>query len=321
MKKRPLVSLGMAAVCALALGAATPAQAAPTQDPAQDPKAVAVARAAAAIRENPDAVHASPDDAYTVWRVVLDPDGVAHVRYHREYRGLPVVGGDLVVHLSRDGWFVRAATSLAAPIKLDTAPKVDAAEAAKAILGRRDAVITDNPELVVDAGDGTASLAWRAHATVAGEGETAFVDAVEGRLSRTDSDARESGTGDSMYAGTVPLETTGSGAYNLVDATRGNATTCDLGHNLSGACPTFTDADNTWGDGTPSNNQTAAVDVHYGTANAYDYFKNVLGRDGIFGDGTGVTSRVHQGTNWVNARWLSPPTSWNTVTASTACTR
>ena len=35
----------------------------------------------------------------------------------------------------------------------------------------------------------------------------------------------------------------------------------------------------------------------------FDYYKNVLGRNGIFGNGTGAPSRVHYGNNYVNAFW------------------
>ncbi len=35
----------------------------------------------------------------------------------------------------------------------------------------------------------------------------------------------------------------------------------------------------------------------------FDYFKNVHGRNGIFGNGAGVPSRVHYGNNYVNAFW------------------
>ena len=35
----------------------------------------------------------------------------------------------------------------------------------------------------------------------------------------------------------------------------------------------------------------------------YDYFKTQHGRNGIFGDGRGVKSRVHYGNKYVNAFW------------------
>ena len=45
------------------------------------------------------------------------------------------------------------------------------------------------------------------------------------------------------------------------------------------------------------------MDAHYGAATTFDYYKNVHGRNGIFNDGKGVPSRVHYGTNYVNAFW------------------
>ena len=66
---------------------------------------------------------------------------------------------------------------------------------------------------------------------------------------------------------------------------------------------TFTDADNVWGNGTNSSGQSAAVDAHFGAAMTFDYYKNVHGRNGIFGNGAGVPTRVHFGSSYVNAFW------------------
>ncbi len=65
----------------------------------------------------------------------------------------------------------------------------------------------------------------------------------------------------------------------------------------------FTDPDDTWGDGTASNRQTAGVDAHYGAQLTWDYYKNVHGRNGIFNNGQGARSRVHYGNAYVNAFW------------------
>ena len=65
----------------------------------------------------------------------------------------------------------------------------------------------------------------------------------------------------------------------------------------------LTDADDTWGDGTGNDRQTAAVDAHYGAATTWDFYKPELGRDGIAGDGRAAYSRVHFGTGYVNAFW------------------
>ena len=44
-----------------------------------------------------------------------------------------------------------------------------------------------------------------------------------------------------------------------------------------------------------SDRATAGVDAHYGAQVTFDYYKNVLGRNGIFNNGAGVRSRVHYG--------------------------
>ncbi|WP_405762106.1 M4 family metallopeptidase [Streptomyces sp. NBC_00045] len=112
------------------------------------------------------------------------------------------------------------------------------------------------------------------------------------------------GTGHSQHSGTVPLTTYFNGtAYQLRDTTRGNQRTLDAMNQTTGGT-LFTDPDNDWGGtGTPANRQSAGVDAHYAAAVTWDFYKNVLGRNGIRGDGTGVTSRVHYGNNQPNAFW------------------
>ncbi len=93
--------------------------------------------------------------------------------------------------------------------------------------------------------------------------------------------------------------------------------------NNSGTMP-FTNASNTWGDGQPfdwenewpdrlydAHGQTAAVDAHYALQMTWDYYKNVLGRDGgIDGQGTSPVSIVHMddgmgaGRVLNNAAWI-----------------
>ena len=65
----------------------------------------------------------------------------------------------------------------------------------------------------------------------------------------------------------------------------------------------FNSPDTSFGNGTNANRESAAVDAHYGGATTFDYFKNVHGRNGIFGNGAGAPSRVHYGNNYVNAFW------------------
>lgn len=63
--------------------------------------------------------------------------------------------------------------------------------------------------------------------------------------------------------------------------------------------------DNTWGDSTSTNVETAGADAHFGHAASFDYFLNNFGRKGIYDDRSGVYSRVHTGLNYSNAYWYN----------------
>ena len=104
--------------------------------------------------------------------------------------------------------------------------------------------------------------------------------------------------------GTVPLGTTLSGStYQLTDADRAGHKTYDLNQGTSGTGTLFTDDNDVWGDGLPSNRQTAGVDVAFGAAATWDFYKESYGRNGIRNDGVAAYSRAHYGSNYVNAFW------------------
>ncbi|MBV1853609.1 M4 family metallopeptidase [Catellatospora tritici] len=275
-----------------------------------------LAAANAALAQHRDVIHGSDAETYTVARTIADAGGAGHVRYQRSYHGLRVYGGDLVVHTAPNGAFAGASTGLTAPLTLGVLPKVTTAAAqaaaAKAFTGRVTSV--GGSELFVDASAPAAPrLAWE---TVvrgwAPDGLTPSVlhvmtDALTG-IVRGSFDEVETvlGTGYSMYSGTVSIDTTLTSSspvtYSMIDPSHGNNRVCSMG-NSTGACTTMTDADNIWGNGTPSNTQTAGVDAYFGAAKTYDYFKNVHSRCGILGACAGVTSRVHYASNYVNAFW------------------
>ncbi|MWL55339.1 M4 family peptidase, partial [Escherichia coli] len=81
----------------------------------------------------------------------------------------------------------------------------------------------------------------------------------------------------------------------------GNYTTDSNNQKINGT--TMTDADNVWGDGSNSNRQSAGVDAQYGADTTFDYYKSVMGRNGIWNNGNGARSRVHYDNNYVNAFW------------------
>src|SRR6476469_7804474 len=92
----------VATTTALGLSSATTATGAPTADPVPSP-AAAVARAKTAIGDHLAVLRATDADAFAVKDVIVDPDGSSHVRMDRTIGGLPVLGGDVVVHQAKDG--------------------------------------------------------------------------------------------------------------------------------------------------------------------------------------------------------------------------
>ncbi|GGJ12938.1 M4 family metallopeptidase [Streptomyces brasiliensis] len=321
-----LATAGIAATTATLLAAAlSPA----AHADARPSRATAIENAASALLAQAADLGLTPTQDTSVRDVIVDKDGVQHVRYDRTYRQLPVLGGDFVVHLAPDGSYrsanraTRNRISLSSVTPAVSAPKAAdlAANALRAVnLGETLKKLSAKPQLVVDALHGTPKLAWRTNAVAQDSlgnpvARTVLTDARTGaQIDAWDSIETATGDGKSLYGGTVPLETTLSGStYQLKDATRGNTYTgdaanktdlCILSICFSRAPSTvFTDADNHWGTGTASDRASAAVDAQYGTNETWDYYKNVHGRTGIAGDGKGSYNRVHYGNNYNNAFW------------------
>ncbi|WP_406463746.1 M4 family metallopeptidase [Streptomyces sp. NBC_00111] len=226
--------------------------------------------------------------------VIKDAHGTVHTRYERTYAGLPVLGGDLVTHTAADGTSKGVDKATTARISVpSTQPKLKAAASART---------------VVWAGSGEPALAFETVRTGVRKDGTpsklhTITDATTGKRLHS-FEAVETGTGNSQYSGEVTLSTTkGGSGFELTDGDRGGHKTYDLNQGQTGTGTLVTDADDTWGDGTGADRQTAAVDAHYGAAKTWDFYKSELGRDGIAGDGKAAYSRVHFGSGYVNAFW------------------
>ncbi|MFF8190609.1 M4 family metallopeptidase [Streptomyces bobili] len=312
----------------LALGTpAGPAAAAPADPgPAAIPRAGAApaalspARRAALVRGAQAAAGSTAQrldlgtrEKLVVKDVVQDADGTTHTRYERTYAGLPVLGGDLVVHLKNNRTTVSRASEATLTVPSLT-PELTAAKATgKALAAARDADIARStadgaPRLVVWAGEGRPVLAWESVVDGVQKDGTpselhVVTDATSGKEIQT-SEQVHTGSGTGQYNGTVTVGSTLSGStYQLVDGDRAGQRTYDLNQGTSGTGTLFADDNDVWGDGTPGNRQTAGVDVAFGAAATWDYFKDVYGRDGIRGDGVAAYSRAHYGNNYVNAFW------------------
>ncbi|MEO6018733.1 MAG: M4 family metallopeptidase [Knoellia sp.] len=296
----------MAVTAALALPLALPLASAFGVPAGQSPAPNVKVNAAA----DHDALGLSTDERLVVTSVVTDTDGTQHIRYNRTFKGLRVIGGDLVLENSKSGakrdvHFNASGKAVVASTK----PKKSAADATTIATknARKSASArAKNSELVVWAGGATPRLAWE----ILTEGIKAdqtpsrlhtLVDADSGAILQSWDEVKE-GSGNSMYSGTVTLNTTQSGSSWLLKDSLGNYTT-DLNGATSGNGTQFTDADNVWGSGAASNRQTAGVDAQYGAEKTYAYYNSVLGRRGIWDNGTGARSRVHYGNAYVNAFW------------------
>ncbi|MFI1001543.1 M4 family metallopeptidase [Streptomyces galbus] len=254
-------------------------------------------------------------EALVVRDVVKDADGTVHTRYERTYAGLPVLGGDLVVDTAKSGDTRGVVKATRATIEVASlTPAVPADQARKQALrlaadaGADTADAGRAPRKVIWAANGTPVLAYE---TVVGglqEDGTpnelhVVTDAATGKKLYA-YQGIETGTGNTMYSGTVTLGTSQSGStYTLTDTARGNHKTYNLNRGTSGTGTLFSGPDDVWGNGSASNAETAGADAHYGAALTWDYYKNVHGRSGIRGDGVGAYSRVHYGNNYVNAFW------------------
>ncbi|MDP9613660.1 Zn-dependent metalloprotease [Streptomyces demainii] len=247
--------------------------------------------------------------------VIKDADGTTHTRYDRTYAGLPVLGGDLIVHRAKGGDVrsVTKATKATVKVASTTAGIAPSAAAKAAVkLAKADdttqAAADQAPRKVIWAATGKPVLAYE---TVVGGVQKdgtpnqlhVITDAATGEK-LYEYQAIKNGKGESEYSGSVELGTSKEGnGYTLTDADRGGHRTTNLENKEDGEGAAFTDDDDNWGTGKPDDPQTAAVDAHYGAAVTWDYYKKVHGRDGIAGDGKGAYSRVHYGDSYVNAFW------------------
>ncbi|WP_133501401.1 M4 family metallopeptidase [Cognatilysobacter terrigena] len=324
--QHPLRSLTAAIVAALVVSA--PASAGALNAATRS----AVAQRALGLAQGPMAasLRRADADAFVSNDATIDRNGTEHVRFARTYRGLPVIGGDFVVH-SRNGQAVGVSQMLATTARPDIVPSVSRDRAiveAGAHFGTG-FVGMPTARLVVYARRGSPTLAYEV--TFSGkkadqtptdmhyfvDARTAAVldqwDTVETAVQGPDGGASpicagavaKTGSGATFTSGTVALATVlcPSGNYQLVDTTRGNAFVTNMGTQTFGNGNMMVDADNVWGNGQKSNAQTAGADVAYGVGMTWDYYANVHSRNGIANDGVGAVSRVHYGRNYANAFW------------------
>jgi Zn-dependent metalloprotease len=155
---------------------------------------VTAARAAAFAHASATGV--TRGDELRAQDVLIDPEGARHVRFMRTHQGMPVLGGDLIVHLSHKLAYTGVTRAAAQSVKLATTQAeltAGQAEAKAAAVAKGDA---GTAQLVVDARDGGAALAYRIPVSDSSTAEatgtsTVVVDAVTGKVRSNTPDSDE----------------------------------------------------------------------------------------------------------------------------------
>lgn len=232
----------------------------------------------------------------------LRSQGLTYVSYEREYRGLPVIGGDFVVVTDNSGDVRYTQSALSERISVGVEPRISKADARDKAESATDGQAAQKPRLVVLAWDDPA-LAWETVVdakTDDGMPTETFVytDARSGKVLET-SEVTRAGTGNTHYngyPGTVTFGTTQSGgSYVMRDPNRSG-----LSCARQGGSP-YTDSDDNWGNGSGSDLVTACVDAMYAAGQQGDMLSQWLGRDGI--DGNGGFYPLYVGLQQQNAYW------------------
>ncbi len=261
-------------------------------------------------------------DEFKVSRVEIDDLKMAHTRFQQTVGGVPVWGGEAIVHLNSDGELFTLTDDLAETVTVNTTPNFTTKEAIRFARGmyRGSANLTERPtaDLWIYRGEDRDHLAYRVSMRREdGTDKTAmpviFVDAQTGeKVFEYDNlqTASVTGSGVSLYSGTISLTTYQNGTTYYLENVGSKVGTFNYSNGTTTATR-FSDTDNIWN----STAQKAGVDAQYGAVATYNYYLNVHGRNGINGSGgpgtttsiDGVTSlvssRVHYSTNYNNAFW------------------
>lgn len=256
-------------------------------------------------------------------KVQVDVTDMAHTKVQQLVGGVPVWGGEAIVHLASDGTVAGYTDTLVPFVQVDPTPEFDAAEAIDlAVAAWPDgwSKLTAEPtaDLWVLRHDGADHLAWRVQLhqvnfEAADAMPVLFVDAHEGDVVWSyDNLQTATCSGDTNFYGNVSLDCYTDGAsYYLEDTTdllgtySWNGTTSGL-YYVSSTSTAFPSGVEVY---------TNAVEAQYVAQKVYDYYVAAHARNGI--DGAGgpayitshgfnfITSTTSYSSNYVNAFWDS----------------
>ncbi len=210
-------------------------------------------------------------------RVSFDDLGDVHIRMQQSIRGLPVVGGELIVHADATTGAIKVINGRMAPdFGLERHPRVDgsvAVEEAARQLGVASHEVVSAPELVYVINDkGRVYLAWKSRIEYVSdrgpEIDDIFASAVTGDLV-----ARHPQVYYGLYRKTY-------------SANNGSSLPGSLLFNEGG-----------------SSSDSTAMAAYNNAGTTYNYYSSKHSRDSYNGSGATITQTVHYSSNYNNAYW------------------
>lgn len=258
-------------------------------------------------------------DELRTTRVKLDElVGDHHVRMQQYVGGVPVFGGEAIVHAGPDGVVREVTDNLLGLVRVDTTPDYtadDAVELAVAEAGGW-SELSDDPtvELWVLRHEGADHLTWRVqlhrvHFDAHDELPVVFVDAHTGEVVWTYDNLQTACAGTTNFYGTVSVDCFASGGtYYLEDTTDLLGT-----YSWGGGTTSLSYVSTTSGTFATTTSTVNAVEAAYVSQQVFDYYETTHGRTGI--DGAGgpaavtshgydfITSTTSYSRNYVNAFW------------------
>jgi vibriolysin len=251
--------------------------------------------------------------------VAIDELSTAHIKITQTVQGVPVDGGETIVHLKPNGTINAVTDNLLRSITVtDVTPSYTAEEALEAAAdltqGFEKLTNLPEPELVIVRIEGEDLLAWKIQLEfLNGDDRTAmpmvYMDAESNELLyQYDNLQSVDATATTSYNGSVTFPVTFSGGrYEL----RGEGIGTYSFDNAEPHWSSFNGShlsDVTSGS-TTYTGEDVAVDAHYGAHMTMEFLDEVHGRNGVNGSGgprlkdSVITSGVHYGNNYNNAFW------------------
>ncbi len=217
-------------------------------------------------------------------------DGQSTVRFQQRYKGIPVVGGELIGNLDKSGNVISVNGEMLPDLSLDIVPTVAAVAAREnalqavakkygidvsSLIASQPELWIYNPTLIEPVyGTSSAALVWRLEIKPVALGpirELVLVDARRGSIRLS---------------------------FNQVDGAKNRLTyTANNGQNLPG---TLVASES---NPTCAGCEAHALFAHRNAGLTYDFYFDYLGRDSLNNGGVSIVSTVHYGNGYANAFW------------------